>query len=150
MWLFNCRFTNGSHLRSPWKKIAHTVCGRKIHSVERLFTCWWNCSYTREQDLEDILRSFKLDVRIVGDEYRKRISQDARTVRKRDWIVLYNGRDHRFSSSSCVKKLLTKKNKGISLIVCRWSITDYRSPLTEFRKRKVHVFSTNNEHRTND
>jgi hypothetical protein len=25
---------------------------------------------------------FKLDVRIVGDEYRKRISQDARTVRK--------------------------------------------------------------------
>jgi glycerol-3-phosphate cytidylyltransferase len=37
-----------------------------------------------EQDLEDILRSFKLDVRIVGDEYRKRISQDARTVRKRD------------------------------------------------------------------
>jgi hypothetical protein len=34
-------------------------------------------SYATEQDLEDILRSFKLDVRIVGDEYREKISQDA-------------------------------------------------------------------------
>ena len=28
--------------------------------------------YSTEQDLEDILRSFKLDVRIVGDEYQDR------------------------------------------------------------------------------
>jgi glycerol-3-phosphate cytidylyltransferase len=48
-------------------------------------------------------------VRIVGDEYRKRISQDARTVRKRDWIVLYNGRDHRFSSSSLRKEVADKE-----------------------------------------
>lgn len=27
--------------------------------------------YATEQDLEDILRSFKIDVRIVGDEYRE-------------------------------------------------------------------------------
>lgn len=27
--------------------------------------------YASEQDLEDILRSFKIDVRIVGDEYRE-------------------------------------------------------------------------------
>jgi glycerol-3-phosphate cytidylyltransferase len=26
--------------------------------------------YASEQDLEDILRSFKIDVRIVGDEYK--------------------------------------------------------------------------------
>src|SRR5690606_13597903 len=28
--------------------------------------------YSTEQDLEDILRSFKLDVRIVGDEYKNK------------------------------------------------------------------------------
>jgi glycerol-3-phosphate cytidylyltransferase len=27
--------------------------------------------YATEQDLEDILRSFKIDIRIVGDEYRE-------------------------------------------------------------------------------
>ena len=26
--------------------------------------------YVSDQDLEDILRSFKLDVRIIGDEYK--------------------------------------------------------------------------------
>jgi glycerol-3-phosphate cytidylyltransferase len=39
--------------------------------------------YATEQDLEDILRSFKLDVRIVGDEYRKEFL-DALTVRKKE------------------------------------------------------------------
>ena len=28
--------------------------------------------YATEQDLEDILRSFKIDVRIIGDEYREK------------------------------------------------------------------------------
>jgi phosphoenolpyruvate-protein kinase (PTS system EI component) len=35
--------------------------------------------YATEQDLEDILRSFK----DVDDEYRKKELQDARTVRKK-------------------------------------------------------------------
>lgn len=29
--------------------------------------------YATEQDLEDILRSFKIDVRIIGNEYREKI-----------------------------------------------------------------------------
>jgi glycerol-3-phosphate cytidylyltransferase len=28
--------------------------------------------YVSEQDLEDILRSFKIDVRIIGDEYKEK------------------------------------------------------------------------------
>jgi glycerol-3-phosphate cytidylyltransferase len=38
--------------------------------------------YATEQDLEDILRSFKLDVRIVGDEYKE--LHGTCTVRKKD------------------------------------------------------------------
>ncbi|MGE8300449.1 MAG: glycerol-3-phosphate cytidylyltransferase, partial [Sphingobacterium paramultivorum] len=55
--------------------------------------------YATEQDLEDILRSFNIDVRIVGDEYREK-SFTGRTYCEEKGIELYfNSRDHRFSSS---------------------------------------------------
>lgn len=55
--------------------------------------------YATEQDLEDILRSFKINVRIVGDEYREqdftgRMYFDAKGIE-----LYFNTRDHRFSSS---------------------------------------------------
>jgi glycerol-3-phosphate cytidylyltransferase-like family protein len=65
--------------------------------------------YATEQDLEDILRSFKLDVRIVGDEYRKKTSQDARTVRKKGLNCILMDGITVFQAVVCVKKLLTKK-----------------------------------------
>ena len=55
--------------------------------------------YATEQDLEDILRAFKIDVRIVGDEY---IEQDftGRLYFEAKGIDLYfNTRNQRFSSS---------------------------------------------------
>jgi glycerol-3-phosphate cytidylyltransferase len=61
--------------------------------------------YTTEQDLEDILRSFKIDVRIVGDEYREK-DFTAKTYCEGKGIELYfNRRDHRFSSSSLRKEV---------------------------------------------
>jgi len=55
--------------------------------------------YATEQDLEDILRAFNLDVRIVGDEYREK-NFTGRTYCEEKGIELYfNNRDHRFSSS---------------------------------------------------
>ncbi len=55
--------------------------------------------YATEQDLEDILRSFNIDVRIVGDEYREK-SFTGRTYCEEKGVELYfNSRDHRFSSS---------------------------------------------------
>ena len=44
--------------------------------------------YVSEQDLEDILRSFKLDVRIIGDEYKKRTLQEGLIVKKRESIFI--------------------------------------------------------------
>jgi glycerol-3-phosphate cytidylyltransferase len=40
--------------------------------------------YATEQDLEDILRSFKIDVRIVGDEYKSETSPEEITVKKKE------------------------------------------------------------------
>lgn len=64
--------------------------------------------YSTEQDLEDILRSFKLDVRIVGDEYRDR-DFTGRAYCEAGGIELYfNGRDHRFSSSG-LRRIVAEK-----------------------------------------
>lgn len=71
--------------------------------------------YATEQDLEDILRSFKIDVRILGDEYKDK-NFTGRTYCEEKGIELYfNVRDHRFSSSSLRKEVkekeLLKENK---------------------------------------
>ena len=55
--------------------------------------------YVSEQDLEDILRSFKLDVRIIGDEYKEKNFTGRDYCEEKGIEVYYNSRDHRFSSS---------------------------------------------------
>jgi glycerol-3-phosphate cytidylyltransferase len=65
--------------------------------------------YATEQDLEDILRSFRIDVRIIGDEYKDK-NFTGRTYCEEKGIILYfNVRDHRFSSSSLRKEVAEKE-----------------------------------------
>jgi len=40
--------------------------------------------YVSEQDLEDILRSFKIDVRIIGDEYQDKNFTEEGIVKKKE------------------------------------------------------------------
>lgn len=55
--------------------------------------------YTSERDLEDILSSIDIDIRILGEEY-KDLDFTGRDVCKKRGIELhFNKRDHRFSSS---------------------------------------------------
>ncbi|MFB9077373.1 adenylyltransferase/cytidyltransferase family protein [Flavobacterium procerum] len=69
--------------------------------------------YSTEQDLEDILRSFKIDVRIIGDEYREK-NFTGRSYCEQKGITLYfNVRDHRFSSSNLRKEVAEKQLKKI-------------------------------------
>jgi glycerol-3-phosphate cytidylyltransferase len=66
--------------------------------------------YATEQDLEDILRAFKIDVRIVGEEY-KDINFTGRSLCEENGIDLYfNKRNHRFSSSGLRKEVAEKQN----------------------------------------
>ena len=55
--------------------------------------------YATEQDLEDILRSFKLDVRIIGDEYVNKQFTGRDYCEQKGILLFYNIREHRFSSS---------------------------------------------------
>jgi len=66
--------------------------------------------YATEQDLEDILRSFKIDVRILGEEYRDKNFTGRIYCEEKGIELYYNQRDHRFSSSGLRKTVKEKEN----------------------------------------
>ena len=55
--------------------------------------------YVLEQDVEDILRSFKIDVLIIGDEYKKIDFKGKEYCREKRIEIYYNPIEHRFSST---------------------------------------------------
>ena len=55
--------------------------------------------YKTEQDLEDILELYTIDVRVLGEEYRDKDFTGKDICRKRDIDLHFNRRDHRFSST---------------------------------------------------
>ena len=61
--------------------------------------------YVREQDLEDILKSFKIDIRIIGVEYKNKQFTGRKYCEDKGIEIYYNSRDHRFSSSSLRSKI---------------------------------------------
>jgi glycerol-3-phosphate cytidylyltransferase len=68
-------------------------------------------AYVTEQDLEDILRSFKLDVRIIGEEYKEKNFTGKGYCEEKGIELYYNSRDHRFSSSGLRKQVKKLENK---------------------------------------
>ena len=66
--------------------------------------------YVSEQDLEDILRAFKLDVRIIGDEYKDKAFTGRDYCEAKGIELYFNTRDHRFSSSGLRKQVKTAEN----------------------------------------
>ena len=65
--------------------------------------------YASEQDLEDILRSFKIDVRIVGDEYKEQDFTGRMYCEEKGIELYFNTRDHRFSSSGLRREVHQKE-----------------------------------------
>ena len=68
--------------------------------------------YQTEKDLEDILLSMPIDVRILGVEYENRDFTGKDICNKRGIELVYNGRDHSFSSSSLRKRVAEAENNG--------------------------------------
>src|SRR5210317_1602591 len=52
--------------------------------------------YQTEQDLEDILQTLNINVRILGEEYRDKDFTGKDTCKRRDIELYFNKRDHRF------------------------------------------------------
>jgi len=55
--------------------------------------------------LEDILRSFKLDVQIISHEYKEKKFTGRTHCEEKRIEIYYNSRDHRFSSSGHRKQV---------------------------------------------
>jgi len=65
--------------------------------------------YATEQDLEDVLRSFKIDVRILGEEYKDKKFTGRSYCEEKGIALYFNTRDHRFSSSGLRKEVAEKE-----------------------------------------
>jgi glycerol-3-phosphate cytidylyltransferase len=61
--------------------------------------------YNTEKDLEDLLLILPVDVRILGVEYQDKDFTGKDICIKRGIELVYNGRDHSFSSSSLRKRV---------------------------------------------
>ena len=61
--------------------------------------------YQTEKDLEDILLTLPIDVRILGVEYNDKDFTGKEICLRRGIELIYNGRDHSFSSSSLRKRV---------------------------------------------
>ena len=56
--------------------------------------------YTTEADLKDLLLTLPINVRIIGDEYKSKTFTGRAICKERNIKMVYNGRDHSFSSTS--------------------------------------------------
>ena len=62
--------------------------------------------YNTEKDLEDILLTLPIDVRILGIEYQDKEFTGKDICNKRNIKLIFNSRDHSFSSSSLRKRVV--------------------------------------------
>lgn len=95
--------------RSDKNKPAQTIVERYI----QLKGCRYVdeiVPYATEQDLEDILKSFKIDVRIIGEEYVNKPFTGRDYCEEKGIELYFNSRDHRFSSSG-LRKIVSEKER---------------------------------------
>ena len=66
--------------------------------------------YVTEKDLDEILRSFKIDVRIIGEEYQDKDFTGKAYCEQKGIAIYYNSRDHDYSSSEIRKRVSKNEN----------------------------------------
>ena len=66
--------------------------------------------YNTEQDLIDLLLTLPIDVRVLGDEYKNKEFTGKEIAKQRGSKIIYNGRDHSFSSSSLRKRVASAQS----------------------------------------
>lgn len=70
--------------------------------------------YETEKDLEDILLSLPIDVRILGVEYKDKDFTGKDICNARNIELVFNSRDHSFSSSSLRRRIATAESSQSS------------------------------------
>lgn len=66
--------------------------------------------YSTEKELIEILQSFPINVRILGEEYRNQIFTGKEICEKRGIDLFFNHRDHNFSSSELRGRIYLAEN----------------------------------------
>ena len=61
--------------------------------------------YNTEDDLQDLLLTLPIDIRVLGVEYKGKDFTGKEIAKQRGSKIVYNGRDHSFSSSSLRKRV---------------------------------------------
>lgn len=61
--------------------------------------------YVTEEDLEDILQMYDINVRIIGEEYRDGKFTGRAICAARDIDLYFNKRDHRFSTTDLRRRI---------------------------------------------
>lgn len=69
--------------------------------------------YATEQDLLDILQSFAIDVRILGDEYINRDFTGRKYCEEAGIELYFNKREHRFSSTSLREEVFKREEEKL-------------------------------------
>ena len=67
--------------------------------------------YGTEEDLEDILQMYPINIRILGEEYRDKDFTGKDICRSRDIDLHFNKRDHRFSTSDLRSRVTDTEKK---------------------------------------
>ena len=65
--------------------------------------------YVTEEDLMDILSSFKIDIRIIGEEYKEKDFTGKEYCKTKGIKIHYNKREHRFSSTALRKQVASSE-----------------------------------------
>ena len=68
--------------------------------------------YETEKDLEDLLLILPVDVRILGVEYKDKEFTGKDICMKRNIEIIFNGRDHSFSSSNLRKRVAEAESRN--------------------------------------
>ena len=69
--------------------------------------------YQTEQDLRDLLLILPVDVRILGVEYEGKQFSGDEACYERGIQIIFNGRDHSFSSSSLRKRVVAAESHKV-------------------------------------
>ena len=67
--------------------------------------------YITEEDLVYVLSSFKIDLRVIGEEYKNKEFTGKEYCKKKGIELYYNKREHRFSSTALRKKVSGLENE---------------------------------------
>ena len=66
--------------------------------------------YATEQDLEDLLLTLPINVRVLGVEYKDKQFTGKKICKDRNIKLVFNGRDHSFSSTSLRQRVANHEN----------------------------------------